>query len=353
MASLPARGSADVAAGACEVLAWALMVAVLVAAAGAATGSGLVGGLGGLAAVIFGVWQHRLPTWFTTGLISRFLGLPLAGALRPPSADWSADALIWWTACWAVTDLLLVLAIAAAAAPALTVGMPARALPAARSHVFAAVAAVVVGVASLSGLVSGGAASVEAAGTFLGADLVPVLATAVLAALAVDGGPRPRLVVSLFAAVGLDGTAGLLGNRDAWTGPQRLGLPPEAGTGQWQTTPTILLLTAITIAICLALLVVAPLAEALRTLQDRPGAAAVLGMVANTVDALATQVGLNNGTVAEANPVVQLTGMAGKWVVASLLLLALYRVHPRALWIPATAYLLVVAYHVVGAVVLT
>jgi hypothetical protein len=45
---------------------------------------------------------------------------------------------------------------------------------------------------------------------------------------------------------------------------------------------------------------------------------------------------------------VRLTGLAGKWVAVTILLLVLHRLRPRTVWIVATAYMLVVAYHALG-----
>jgi hypothetical protein len=271
-----------VAGGLCQVLAWALVVAVIILATATASGHALAGRIGGSAVIIYEVWQHRLPTDYATGVLGRFLALPLAGVVRPPATDWSPGAVNWWSASWTIADVLLVMVLG------ITVSLhpgriPRRAVPVGTGNVAVAVAVVAVLVAapaSLSGLVLGGAASLRSAMSFMGANMVLMAAAAMLGLLAMAYRVDRRCVVALFAAVGLDAGAGALGGGDPWGGPQRLGAPLDT-SGQLETKSTVLLLLVITVAVCLALLSIGPLSRAMQALQGHPGVATVLGLVAN------------------------------------------------------------------------
>jgi hypothetical protein len=351
----PVSPGSAVAGGACQVLAWGLIVAVTGVAAATMTGRSAAGGIVGLAVIVLAGWQHRLPSWCAPNLIDRLLAMPPAGEIRPLNDGWSPAAATWWAATWILADVTAVIIVAALARPHLGGPFHPRQTRTARGYVAAAVATVAVVVtmtAMLAGLATDGPATLGAAASFLTANEVPLGAALLVGLLAHthDLGPRPAL--ALFAALALDTVAGLLAHGDAWTGPQRLGLSPTAEWGQWGSPTMILALAAITLASCAALAVIAPLARALERLQGRPGTALALGLIANTVDAAATQIGLNNGAIAEANPVVRLTGLAEKWAAVTVLLLVLHRLRPSTVWIAATAYALVVAYHALGVALL-
>lgn len=95
-----------------------------------------------------------------------------------------------------------------------------------------------------------------------------------------------------------------------------------------------------------------PIVRALGRAETHANLTLWLGLAANTADAVATSLGLQHGTVDERNPIVRQAGLGLKWVVVTLLLLALWRLRPRLLWIVTTCYLLVVAYHLIGATLL-
>jgi Domain of unknown function (DUF5658) len=267
-------------------------------------------------------------------------------------SDWGPGALTWWMAGWTAADVLLVVAMSAVAARWMGARIAARPVTVHRGHIAVAVAVaglITAALAALSGLIAGGAASAQAAVSFVTADAVPMLAAGMLALAGRGGGWQAAM---LFTALGLDAVAGLLGDGDPWTGPQRLGGPQGGASGQLESPPRVLFVLAITVAICVVLLSVAPLARALQVLQCHSGVGVILGLFANTIDAVATQAGLGTGVLVEANPVVRLVGLAGKWVAVTILLLVLYRIRPQAVWIATTAYVLVVGYHVVGALLL-
>lgn len=347
----PVSPGSAVAGGACQVLAWGLVVAVTGVTTAALTGRPAVGRVGSLAVIVLAGWQHRQPPWYASNLIGRFLAVPPAGEVLPPGNQWSPVAATWWAAAWALADVAAVLVVAALVGRHLCGRFRPRQTRTARAHVAASVATVAVVVAMtamLSGLAADGPATLGAAASFAAADAVPLGAAFLVGMLALTRHPGRRPAMALFAAVTLDTCAGLLAHGDAWSGPQRLEQPPTADWGQWESPTMILALAAVTFASCAALAVVAPLARALERLQARPGTALALGLIANIVDTAATQVGLSTGAIAEANPLVRLTGLAGKWVAVTILLLVLHRLRPRTVWIVATAYMLVVAYHALG-----
>ena len=119
-----------------------------------------------------------------------------------------------------------------------------------------------------------------------------------------------------------------------------------------EATSTILALAGITGTVCLLLLSISPVARLLESLHHRPGMSMLLALTADTIDALATQAGLSAGTIVEANPLVRLTGTAVKWALVTFLLVLLYRLRRRSLWIVAAAYLLVAVYHLMGVLLL-
>ncbi len=215
-------------AGACEVAAWALTVAVVSAAVIGLSGRPSAAWLAAGTVVLLEGWLHRLPGWYAPDLLGRYLGLPPAGTLGQAYRTWDAGAVIWWRTCHVVTDVLLVLVLAAVLREPLVSRLSPARVRSSPGPVPGpvAVAVVVAGVlvalvAGLTGLLGGGAATPAAAGTFLVANAVPVLAAGLLGALALAqrGGTAP--VRALLAGVGLDVLAGLLGDRDPWLGPPR------------------------------------------------------------------------------------------------------------------------------------
>jgi hypothetical protein len=154
----------------------------------------MAGWVAGLAALLYGCWQHRLASDYATGLLDRTLGPPLAGVTRPPVSDWGPGALTLWMAAWTVADVLLVVAMSAVAARRLGTRIAARPVTVDRGHVTVALAVaglLVAALATLSGLIAGGAASAQAAVSFVTANAVPMLATGMLA-LVDRGGLHPE-----------------------------------------------------------------------------------------------------------------------------------------------------------------
>jgi hypothetical protein len=49
---------------------------------------------------------------------------------------------------------------------------------------------------------------------------------------------------------------------------------------------------------------------------------------------------------------VRATGLGFKWLLVSVLFLALWRIRPRIVWAASCVYVLIVGYHVVGALLL-
>lgn len=353
--AVPVSPESSAAGGACQVLAWGLIVAVTAVTTATLTRRPAAGRLAGLAVILLAGWQHRLPPWCASGLVDRFLANAPAGGVRPLDDGWSPAAVTWWSVMWILADVTTVIIVAVLAGHHLGGPFHPRQTRTARGYVATAVATVAVVVtmtAMLAGLATDGPATLGAAASFLTANEVPLGAAFLVGLLAHTHCPGRRPALALFVAVALDTVAGLLAHGDAWTGPQRLGLPSAAEWGQWESPTMILALAAITFASCAALAALAPLARILELLQGRPHPALVLGLIANTLDAAATQIGLDSGAVAEANPLVRLTGLAGKWAAVTILLLVLHRLRPRTVWIAATAYALVVGYHALGVALL-
>jgi hypothetical protein len=370
-ALLPAVGSGAacvgaLAGGAAAIAAWGLVAGLLawVAARGARrlglvpSRARTVGWLALVGTVALGVVLRRLPDRMTWG-VGTVLGQPWAGDVwvDTESTGTAQAVLLAWT----LVDLLGVVTAAWLTWRALErrpdVGPRASAAhPPARAHVGVALAAAVVlavVLASLAGTLADTSAGLDAAAGFLAVNPLPAVALVVGIVAVGRGFDRPAAIV-LGAAWVLDTLAGLVGTRDAISGPHRLQVVPvdEAFLGVQPTTGAVLALAALTVAVCVPLLLVGPAARATRVLETRSAPALWIGLAANTVDALATGLGLRSGAVEEANPLVRAGGLGVKWIVVTVLFVVLHRLRPRLVWLVTVAYLLVVAYHLVGGLLL-
>lgn len=186
---------------------------------------------------------------------------------------------------------------------------------------------------------------------FLAANPLPVLALLVGGA-GVHGRVDTRAAAALGVALALDTVVGVLVALGGTMWPQRLQEAPSGGIGWSPGVGGELALSALTLAVAVPLVMLGPAARSVRGLESRPTLALWLGLGANAVDAVATWLGLHTEAVAEANPLVRVLGLGGKWLLVTVLLLVLHRVRPGLVWLVTVAYLLVVAYHLVGGVLL-
>lgn len=73
----------------------------------------------------------------------------------------------------------------------------------------------------------------------------------------------------------------------------------------------------------------------------------------NLLDALLTYLVTSAGLAVEGNPLVEWMTLPGKVVFVAALSFVLWKLRPRALWIPVAGYSAVVAYTIAGALWLT
>ncbi len=333
-----------------EVAAWTVAAGALAAATAAVSGRQHAWVLGAGAAVAASTWQHRIPSDLSSSLLAAWAPRPLGGSVPSLSAHWAPSTLTLWSTGWAAFDLATVLVGAWLLNGALT-SVEVTSKSVRNRHLVAALgmqAVITLMIASTSGLMAGTAANLGNATGFL-LDNAPVLVPSLLLGVAVARGQLPRMALWLpVGAVILDAAAGLLGDRDPWSGVQRLNVQPGQIDGQSSDTHTILLLAVIALVAAATLGATTWFASTTASLERREGVALVVGLLANTVDALATGVGLATRHVTEANPLVRAGGLGVKWIVVSVLFLVLWRLRPTAVWVVTCAYVLVVAYHVFG-----
>jgi hypothetical protein len=352
-----------VAAPVLSVLAWALVAAI--AREVVAARYPRQAAFAPVAVVGVVAWLRQVPEdfrWWTTG---HFAPLPFGGPVPLPGRlDPSTtidlvlpDQRIWlaWQVAWLLVDAGIVLGIAH-----LICRYP-RSEPTdigARPEVARANSVVAVITQTISVVVVASTAALltvdEGADFAYGARVVQhnaVLLTIALAAGLLHHHVR-RLGLGLTIALALDVAAVKAAGGEYNALLPRIAAPTDLNS--WQgSTPHLEIANALIIAaMAFILLLHRPLARALSRAQTCPEPTLWLALAANTVDAVATWIGLSQGAVDEGNPVVRQAGLGLKWVVVTLLLLALWRLRPQLLWIVTASYLLVVAYHLIGATLL-
>jgi hypothetical protein len=304
------------------------------------------------------VLTHQLPAGVRPWWYPDFAPTPLAGLPWVPA---DPRLIVLWRLGWLAADLGLVLALARRlpwpdSARVDTPRPPARY----RLVVAGLQGAALLALAYTAPLILGEAATLGGAGNFL-AEVAPVLVIGALIGNIGRPGKRAWVLLLAFgAALVLDTLAALATPTSDWVyreSPYRLAGPGSGSDDGWATGSAsheqLVLRCGLTLVMIAVLAAGPALARSLGHLEGRPVTALRLGLILNTVDAAATWLGIRAGTVEEANPLVRHGGLGLKWVFVTALLLALWRLRPNLLWMVTGAYAAVVAYHLLGATVLT
>jgi hypothetical protein len=329
---------------------WALIVAVARQAVGARWPRLVAPAVALLLGVA--IWTHQVPSdqrpWWYPDLAP----VPLAGMPWLPS---SPPVIVLWQLAWLALDVGLVLGVARYV-PALRPGVAAPACTRHLPVVLAVQAAGILALAYTTPLIGGEPATLARAGVAL-RDVAPVLLLGLLAGLTTRSSRRAWvLAAALSGAIALDAVAAVIASRTEWgfrEGAYRLS---ASGPDGWDAPPGTVreatLRAGVTIAMVAVLASTTVLSRLLTQLERRPLTALQIGLVLNSADAVATWAGIRTGAVEEGNPLVRHSGLGLKWVVATALLLVLWRLRPQLLWVIVAAYAAVVAYHLLGATVL-